>query len=60
MLTKQKITESLNHLPAEFTLDEFIERLMLLDKIDRGNQQSKENKVLSEEELDEEIRQWSA
>ncbi len=59
MLTKKKITESLNLLPPEFTLDEFIDRLMLLDKIDRGEQQSKTNTILSEDELDEEIKRWS-
>ncbi len=59
MLTKKLITESLTHLPAEFTLDELVDRLMLLDKIDRGDRQSKENKVVSEEELDAEIKRWS-
>ncbi len=59
MLTKKKITESLNLLPPEFTLDEFIDRLMLLDKIDRGEQQSKTKTILSEDELDEEIKRWS-
>ena len=60
MLTKQKITKSLNQLPAEFTLDELIDSLILLDKIDQGDLQSKANKVLSEYELDEEIKKWSA
>jgi len=57
MLTKKKSTESLDHLPSEFTLDELIDHLLLLDKIDRGDQQSKANKILSEEELDAEIKQ---
>lgn len=59
MLTKKKITDSLDHLPAKFTLDELIDQLLLIEKIELGNQQSKENKVISEEELDAEIKRWS-
>lgn len=59
MLTKQKVAESVNYLPSEFTLDELIDRLFLIDKINRGDLRSRKNKVLSEEELDEEIKGWS-
>lgn len=38
-MTKDKVLETVNNLPQEFDLDEFIERLIFVDKVEKGFQQ---------------------
>lgn len=58
MITKEKLQATVNKLPESIELDDLIEKLILLDKIDRGNSQSLLNDVVSEEDLDKTIQQW--
>ncbi len=58
MLTKAKIAEQLQNLPEEFTAEQFFEHLIFIDKIDRGNVQSENGEVVSEQELQAEITAW--
>ena len=58
MLTKTKIREQLEKLPENFSTDDLIDRLILIEKIERGNNQSKNNEVISEDSLDKEIEKW--
>lgn len=58
MITKAKLKETIEEFPECFTIDEVIERLILIDKIDRANQQSEKGETISEEELDKEIEKW--
>ncbi len=58
MITKEKLKSTLTDFPEEFSIDELIERLILIEKIELGNQQSLNNEVISEEELDQEIEKW--
>jgi len=48
MLTKEKILQSIKELPNEFSLDEIVEKLILLEKIEIGLQQVKQGKVVSD------------
>ena len=58
MLTKANLKNQIDKLPEEFSLDELVERLILVEKINRGNKQSENNDVISESELDKEIDKW--
>ena len=58
MLTKEKVINAINKLPGEFSIDEVIEELILLEKIDKGLAQSEANKVVPDEELDAELPEW--
>ena len=58
MITKEKLKSTLTDFPEEFSIDELIERLILIEKIELGNQQSLNNEVISDEELDQEIEKW--
>lgn len=55
MISKEKLKKSLEEMPEEFSIEEFIDKAILLDKIERGNQQSIQNKVISEEQLNQTI-----
>ena len=38
MLTKEKLTKTINNLPDSFTIDELIEQLIFIEKIEEGYQ----------------------
>jgi len=58
MLTREKLIETIQKLPAGFTLDEVIDRIYLLEKIEIGLQQSKKGLVTPDEELDSKLPEW--
>ncbi len=58
MITKSKLKEQIEHFPDELTIDELVERLILIEKIERGIQQSDNGEEISEQELDKEISKW--
>ncbi|MDZ4680520.1 MAG: hypothetical protein SH848_18435 [Saprospiraceae bacterium] len=58
MITKTQLKETLEQFPEKFTLDELIDKIILLDKIERGNQQSENGETIQEEALDKEMQKW--
>ena len=59
MLTKDKLRQSINKLPDSFTIDELIDQLIFIEKVEEGLEQSKERKVLSNEKVKKIIEKWS-
>ncbi len=58
MITKEKLKKQLEQFPEEFSIDELVEKLILIEKIDCGNQQSENGDVIPENDLDNEIKKW--
>jgi hypothetical protein len=58
MITKTQLKQSIDNLPEKFTLDELMDKIILIDKIERGNDQSEKGETFSEEELDIEMAKW--
>lgn len=58
MVSKEKVLATLLELPDEFSLDELFERLILLEKIEKGLQQVKEGKTLSHQEVKNRVSAW--
>ena len=58
MLTKEIVHSQVEEMPNEFTLDELIERLIVVEKNNRGLQDIEEGKILTEEELDKRMAKW--
>ncbi|RAI92219.1 hypothetical protein [Algoriphagus yeomjeoni] len=58
MLTKTLVKKQLEKLPEKFSLDDLVEHLILVQKLEKGLRDSEEGKVLSEEELDQEVNKW--
>ena len=46
MLTKDKVFQSIKDLPNEFSLDDIVEKLIGLEKIEIGLQQIKDSKTI--------------
>jgi len=59
MLTKEKVNKTINNLPDKFTIDELIDKLIFMEKIEEGLQQSEEGKVVTNEDLKVIIDKWS-
>ena len=57
-IKKETAIKALEEMKSEFTLDEYLDRLILLDKIDVGNNQSENNHTVSEAELEKEMGKW--
>jgi hypothetical protein len=58
MIKKNQLKETIESFPEEFTLEELVDKLIFLDKIEKGNRDSIEGNTLSEVELEEEMKKW--
>jgi predicted transcriptional regulator len=59
MLTKEKIRTTIDNLPDEgFSIDEIVERLIILDKVEQGLQDVKDGNVLTTGEVREKLERW--
>ena len=58
MLTKEKVLSTISRLPDSFSLDDLVERMIVLEKIEKGLKDSDEGNVLTEEELEEKMEEW--
>ncbi|MBM2813972.1 MAG: hypothetical protein HW421_734 [Ignavibacteria bacterium] len=58
MLTKENIITTINGLQEPIILDDVLERIFLLEKIERGIEQSKNEQVISDVEMDKRIESW--
>lgn len=58
MITKTKLLAQIDTFPEQFSMDDLIERLIFVEKIEKGKIQSENNEILSEAELNQEIEKW--
>jgi hypothetical protein len=58
MLTREQVIEQINELPERFSLDELMERLLFIYKLETALEQSKKGQVTSQEELKEKYKKW--
>ncbi len=59
MLTKEKLNKTITNLPDSFTIDELIDQLIFIEKVEDGIKQSDEGKVISNEDVKLMIDKWS-
>jgi len=59
MLTKDKVQKSIENLPNKFTIDELIDRLIFMEKVEAGIKQSEQGKVVSNEDVKLMTEKWS-
>ena len=58
MLTKQLVQNALIDLPEEFTLDEVMQRMYVLNKVESARKKSKEGKTHSTTEAKKKLAKW--
>jgi len=59
MITKEQLYKQIESFPEKINIEELIDRLLLINKIESRITESDENKTISEEKLDNEIASWS-
>lgn len=55
---KQKVLESIEKLPENADIDEIMERVYFIHKIENGLKQSEKGELISHEEVQKKIEQW--
>ena len=58
MLTKKKLLRSIKDLPESFSVDEIIDRIILLQKIELGLEESSAGKVHSTASAKKKLKKW--
>ncbi len=60
MITKDQVIQTVNDLPDNFSAEELIQKIILLDKIEIGLKQSETGKVVTNEEAKKRLAKWLA
>ncbi|MBK6284788.1 MAG: hypothetical protein IPF54_21085 [Draconibacterium sp.] len=58
MLTKEKIHYTIDSLPDNLTIDQVIDQMILLDKVEQGIKDVDEGKVYSTEAVKDKLNKW--
>jgi hypothetical protein len=58
MLTKNSVLKTINKLPDNIDLDELIDKLIFIDKVEKGLDQSLQNQVVSETQAKKKLAKW--
>jgi hypothetical protein len=58
MLTKAKLIQSIKDLPDQFSLEDVMDRIMLIQKIEIGIAQSDANETLTTDEAKVKLKKW--
>ncbi len=58
MLTKEMLFNSLNNLPDKFSFDDLLDRILLLQKIEVGLEQSKAGQTHTTKGAKEKLKKW--
>lgn len=59
MIKKTSLIKTLNNLPDEFLMDDLLERLLIIQKIEKAEEHSKVGKKYTETEAKDLITRWS-
>ncbi|TKB96833.1 hypothetical protein [Pedobacter cryophilus] len=58
MLTKAQLIQSIKDLPDQFSLEDVMDRIMLIQKIEIGIEQSDAQQTLTTKEAKEKLGKW--
>lgn len=58
-MKKLTVIQTLNELPQRFDLDEFLERLLVIEKIDEALEEAKSGKTVSHEKVKKMLAKWN-
>ena len=58
-MKKSTVIQTLNELPQKFDLDEFLERLLVIEKIDEALLEAKSGKTVSHDKVKKIVAKWN-
>jgi hypothetical protein len=59
MVSREKVLEAVKNMPKEFSIDDLMDKLLLLNKVEIGMDQSKNGETYTAEEAKKMIQEWS-
>ena len=57
-MQKSTIIHTLNELPSKFNLDDFLEKLIVIEKNDEGMEEAKTGKTISHDKVKKMVAKW--
>jgi predicted transcriptional regulator len=57
-MKRDKVMETVKEFPQEFDLEELIERLVFVEKVEKGLEQIKQGKTVPHEQVKDMIKKW--
>ena len=57
-MKRDKAIETVKEFPQEFELEDFIERLVFVEKVEKGLQQVQQGKTIPHEQVKEMTKKW--
>jgi predicted transcriptional regulator len=58
MLTRNQVRNTVEILPEQFSIEQLIEKLLFMEKVEKGMEQSRQGKVIATEEVGQKLSQW--
>jgi hypothetical protein len=58
MITKDKVKELVEHMPDTFSVDELVERVSILEKIEKAQKEIENGEGMDWEDFKKEIDKW--
>ena len=58
MITKSQLIQTIEDMPEKFSIDDFLDKILLLQKIEAGLNQSENGETFSTEESKERLSKW--
>jgi predicted transcriptional regulator len=58
MLTKDKVKKTIDRLPDNFTIDQLVEELVVLNKIEEGLKDIEDGRVFTTDQVKQELKAW--
>ena len=58
-MKKSTVIQTLNELPQKFDLDDLLERLMVIEKIDEALEEAKSGKTVGHEKVKKMVSKWN-
>lgn len=58
MLNKKEVIKNIEDMPDNFSVEEVIERIIFINKVEEGLEESYSGKVVSTEEAKKKLKKW--
>ena len=57
-ISKKNFLKSMDTLPEEISVDQLIDRILLLQKIEQGLKDGEEGNIISDDDMTKEMKKW--
>ena len=57
-MTKTLVSEAVREMPDEFSIDDLVEKLMLIQSFEEGRQQYQTGNVFTHQEVGQKLEKW--